>query len=106
MQRYIHAAAGFLIALMVTNPACAVVNDSAANGFSVSENVHIAAPPGKVYDELVRPSHWWSSTHTFSKDAANLTLEPRAGGCWCEKLANGGSVLHLSIVFAAPGKAL
>jgi hypothetical protein len=60
MQRSIHAAAGFLIALMVTNPACAVVNDSAANGFSVSENVHIAAPPDKVYDELVMPSHWWS----------------------------------------------
>lgn len=106
MHRIVHAAAGLLVALLVTHPACAAVGDSAAGGFSVTEKVHIAAPPDKVYDELVLPAHWWSSTHTFSRSAANLTLDPTAGGCWCEKLAGGGSVLHLSVVFAAPGKAL
>jgi len=106
MHRIAHAAAGLLVALLVTHPACAAVNDSAANGFSVTEKLHIAAPPDKIYDELVLPAHWWSSTHTFSHSANNLTLDARAGGCWCENLANGGSVLHLSVVYAAPGKAL
>lgn len=106
MHRIIHAAAGMLIALLVTHPARAAVNDSAAAGFSVTENLHIAAPPNKVYDELVMPAHWWSPIHTFSHSADNLTLDAKAGGCWCEKLASGGSVLHMSVVFAAPGKTL
>jgi uncharacterized protein YndB with AHSA1/START domain len=106
MNRKTHAVAGFLVALLVTLPARAAVNDSTADGFSVVEKTHIAAPPDKVYDALVTPAHWWSPKHTFSQDAANLSLEPVAGGCWCEKLANGGSVQHLTVVFAAPGKTL
>src|SRR4249920_1744795 len=93
-------------ALAVPQTVCAAVNDSAANGFSVSEKIHIAAPPDKVYAALVMPSHWWSARHTFSKSAANLTLDPSAGGCWCEKLANGGSVRHLTVTYADPGDAL
>jgi uncharacterized protein YndB with AHSA1/START domain len=84
----------------------AAVNDSAANGFSVTETVHIAASPDKVYGELIQPAHWWSSTHTFSKSAANLTLDARAGGCWCEKLPNGGSAMHLTVYAIDPGKGL
>jgi uncharacterized protein YndB with AHSA1/START domain len=92
--------------LLVTHPVCAAVTDAAANGFSVTEKVHIAAPPDKVYGELIVPAHWWSSTHTFSRSAANLTLDAKAGGCWCETLPNGGSVQHLAVVFAMPGKTL
>ena len=106
MHRSIHVLTGLLIALAIVHPACAAVNDGAANGFSVSENTHIAAPPGKVYEELVGPAHWWSSRHTFSQDAGNLVLDPKAGGCWCEKLPDGGSVLHLIVVRADPGKIL
>lgn len=106
MQRFIHAAARLVVALLVTHPACAAVNDSAAIGFSVSEDIHLTATPDQVYKELVVPAHWWSPTHTFSHDAANLVLDPKAGGCWCENLPNSGTVLHLTVVFAAPGKAL
>jgi hypothetical protein len=40
---------------------------------------------------------------TFSRDAANLSLDPRAGGCFCERLKDGGSVQHMMVVYAAPG---
>jgi hypothetical protein len=106
MRRIAHALAGFTIAAFLTQPACAGVNDSAANGFSVVEKLHISAAPEKVYAELIMPSHWWSSQHTFSKSAANLTLDAKAGGCWCETLPDGGSVEHLVVVFADPGKTL
>jgi uncharacterized protein YndB with AHSA1/START domain len=86
--------------------AAAEVISAAANGFEVRETAHIAAPPDKVYAALLLPARWWSSQHTFSGDAANLVLEPRAGGCWCETLPNGGSVEHLHVVYVAPGKAL
>ncbi|HUO89762.1 MAG TPA: SRPBCC family protein [Rhizomicrobium sp.] len=105
MNRYLHAAAGLAVATLLVHPACGAVKDAAPNGFSVAESVHIAAPPDKVYAELIQPSHWWSSEHTFSRSASNLTLDARAGGCWCEALANG-SVQHLAVVFASPGKRL
>jgi hypothetical protein len=31
---------------------------------------------------------------------------PRAGGCWCESLPDGGSVEHLHVIYVAPGKVL
>lgn len=104
MNRKMHVAAGFLIALLVTLPARAVVMDSAQNGFSIVDRTHVTASPDKVYAAFIAPARWWSSKHTFSQDAANLSLDPVAGGCWCEKLANGGSVQHLVVVQIAPGK--
>ena len=67
---------------------------------------HVAAAPDKVYANLINPSRWWASDHTFSGSAANLHLDARAGGCWCESLPHGGSVQHLTVVYVDPGKAL
>jgi hypothetical protein len=86
--------------------ASAAVDHVGEAGFSVTETAHIAATPDQVYAALIMPSHWWSSSHTFSHDAANLTLDTKAGGCWCETLPGGGSVLHMTVVYASPGKAL
>jgi uncharacterized protein YndB with AHSA1/START domain len=78
----------------------------AANGFEIHETVHLAAAPDKVYAALLKPATWWGSAHTFSGSAANLVLDARAGGCWCETLAGGGSVEHMHVVYVAPGKTL
>jgi uncharacterized protein YndB with AHSA1/START domain len=86
--------------------AVAAVDDVGRNGFQVTEHVQIAASPDKVYAALIQPAHWWSSAHTFSHNAANLTLDAKAGGCWCESMPDGGSVQHLVVVYASPGKAL
>jgi len=106
MMRFAHMVAGFLIALAVICPAQATVNDATANGFSVAQTLEIAASPDKVYGQLIVPARWWSSRHTFSHSADNLVLDARAGGCWCEKLPNGGSVLHLTVVNVVPGQTL
>jgi uncharacterized protein YndB with AHSA1/START domain len=87
-------------------PAAAAVTQSGPAGFTVAESAHIAAPPDQVYAMLTTPARWWSSDHTFSHDAANLSLEPRAGGCWCERLPGGGSVEHMRVVYVAPGRML
>lgn len=78
----------------------------AATGFEVHETVHVAASADKAYAALLLPAKWWSSDHTFSGSAANLSLDARAGGCWCETLPNGGSVEHMHVVNVAPGKVL
>lgn len=98
--------AGFLIVLAPTLSAPAAVQDVAPNGFTIMETSDIAASPEQVYAALIAPAHWWSSEHTYSHNAANLSLDPRAGGCWCEALPGGGSVQHLVVVNAMPGKLL
>ena len=99
-------AAALTCASVAGGRAGAEVLNVAANGFEVRETAHITAPPDQVYAALLQPARWWSSDHTFSGNAANLVLDARAGGCWCETLPNGGSVEHLTVVFVAPGKAL
>ncbi len=84
----------------------AEVVEQTANGFSLQEHVTIAASPDKIYAELIQPAHWWSSSHTFSGDAKNMTFDAHAGGCWCETLKDGGSVLHMTVVNVVPGKLL
>jgi len=86
--------------------AAAEVIGVASNGFEVRQTVHVAAAPDKAYAALLLPARWWSSDHTFSRNAANLNLDARAGGCWCETLPDGGSAEHLRVVYAAPGKVL
>jgi len=87
-------------------PAAAEVQSVGAGGFEVRETVHVAATADKAFAALLQPARWWSSEHTFSGSAANLVLDARAGGCWCENLPDGGSVEHLHVVYIAPGKAL
>jgi hypothetical protein len=86
--------------------AAAEVISAGPNGFEVRETVHVATTPEKAYAALLQPSRWWNPQHTFSGSAANLVLDARAGGCWCETLPDGGSVEHLHVVFVAPGKTL
>jgi uncharacterized protein YndB with AHSA1/START domain len=98
--------AAVTIALLGAESAAAEVLSTAVDGFEIRETAHSAAPPDKVYAALLLPSRWWSSDHTFSGNAANLTLEARAGGCWCETLPNGGSVEHMRVLYVSPGKIL
>ncbi len=92
--------------LLAAMPLRAAVADSAANGFTIQLELNIQAPPQDVYQRVVRVGDWWNSMHTFSGDAHNLSIEDKAMGCFCEKLPGGGSVRHMVVVYADPGKKL
>jgi hypothetical protein len=100
------AVGSLALAQPLATAAFAEVASVAANGFEVRETVHVAASADKAYAALLQPAHWWASDHTFSGNAANLVLDPHAGGCWCENLPGGGSVEHMRVVYLAPGKVL
>lgn len=93
-------------ALTLSAPAAAEIVDVAANGFEIRQQVRINASPEKVWDTLIVPARWWSSDHSFSGSSANITIDPRVGGCWCEALPNGGGVRHLELTQIAPPKSL
>jgi uncharacterized protein YndB with AHSA1/START domain len=92
--------------LACTAPAVAEVTGQNQSGFATAGTVTIAASPGRAWDALVKPGRWWNPAHSWSGKAANLTLDPRAGGCFCEVLPSGGSVEHMRVIYADPGKQL
>src|SRR5271169_5896959 len=102
----IRGLAPLILVLPFAGPAAAEVRSVTPNGFEVITIATIAAPADRVYAALGEVGRWWSPAHTFSRDAANLSMELRAGGCFCERLKDGGSVQHLQVVYAAPGQGL
>ena len=70
----------------------------------VCEEVQIAAPPERVYAALGQIGQWWSSQHTYSGDAKNLSLELKVGGCFCERLPDGGAVGHMVVDMVEPDR--
>ena len=95
-----------VLALAVAASARAEVVDATPGGFEVRHQVQITAPAAKVWAAMVQPATWWDPAHTWSGSAANLSLAAASGGCFCERLPGGGSALHMSTVFAAPGRKL
>jgi uncharacterized protein YndB with AHSA1/START domain len=93
-------------AIPAASPATAEVTGASDTGFEVRRQSRVAASPEAVWATLIAPASWWSSAHSWSGSAANMPLDPRPGGCFCERLPDGGGVEHLRVVYAAPGKSL
>lgn len=97
----------FAAALVAAAPATAELRSASPQGFESVHVATIAAPPARVFEALGLPALWWNKDHTYSGDAANLRIDPVAGGCFCEKVpADGSTIEHGRIVYAQPGKVL
>ena len=93
--------------LTLATPAAAAVEEATPAGFAVRSQVVVAATPAATWAMLGRIGEWWSKQHTYSGDAANLQLELKAGGCFCETLparaaGPAGGVEHGRVLTAMP----
>jgi hypothetical protein len=101
-----------LIALLAPHVADARVASLSDVGFSVKDSFELpTADPAAIYALIAMPAKWWSSAHSYSGSATNMTIDPRAGGCFCEAVPGqqgkpAGSVEHGRVVYADPGKQL
>lgn len=86
-------------------PALAEVVSVNDNGFTVKADVHISAKRDDAFAQLLNIGDWWNSSHTWFGDAKAMSIEPKAGGCWCES-ADGRSSLHGTVSQIDPGKLL
>ena len=99
------AAATLLGALSST--AFADVVEATPGGLLVRFEATVNAPPDKAYAALTgEVGSWWNMDHSYSRDGKMMSIDARPGGCFCEKLPNGGGVEHMRVVFAMPGSTL
>lgn len=91
-----------------------VVSRSEA-GFVVRLSSEVTAPAADAWRTVLAPAQWWQSQHTFSGDAANISLDPQVGGCFCEILPRPegapatqkpGGVQHMRVIYIEPPRAL
>ena len=109
--------AGAIGAAMValSAPAAAEVVDKSPDHFVTRDSVTVEAAPKAVWLALIEPAGWWDNTHTWSGSAANLSIVPQGGGCFCERIPEkdaaadtglAGSAQHMTVVMAEPAKVL
>lgn len=94
------------LAVGLVMPVAAKVESSGPSGFALTYEGDLAIAPADAYAKFLLIGQWWSSDHTYSGAAANLTITPVAGGCWCEKVGAEGFVEHLKVVNVQPGQML
>lgn len=96
-------------------PAMAEVVEAKDGHFITRAEAVVEADRKATWLALISPARWWSNEHTWSADAANLSLTPQAGGCFCEKIPEvdepdrftlEGSVEHMRVIQAYPEVAL
>ena len=83
----------------------AKVDGVGSSGFAVAYEADLKVLPPDAFAKFLEVGQWWSSEHSYSGDAGNMTITPVQGGCWCEAIS-GGFVEHLKVVNVQPGSLL
>ena len=98
-----------LAAILAVTPVAAAAEVDAVSdtGFVSRNSVRLAVTPAQAWAAMLRPAGWWNGGHTYSGDPDNLTIDARAGGCFCEAIpASDGQIEHMRVLYLAPGSAL
>jgi hypothetical protein len=90
--------------ILVATPASAEVLSSNEHGFEIQHSVNLVVPQAEAFASFGEVGRWWNKEHTYSGDAARMTLQLRPGGCFCERLENGGGIEHMRLTYIQPGE--
>lgn len=111
MRRIGSIGSGVLAALalaLAAGTATAAVKDVATDGFSIENEQVVPVDQATAWKALVGDvDRWWPKDHTWWGAQSRLSIEPRAGGCFCELGLDGQrQALHMTVAFVDPGKTL
>ncbi len=95
----------FAFGMLIAQHANAEVVESSVDHFLIGFSAQVEAPPVKVYLAMTDVARWWSDEQTWSGKAGNLSLKPEAGGCFCERWANGSGE-HGRVILAIKNEML
>lgn len=103
--RFLLAASLAALVVPAAAPAFADLGKVTPSGYLVTIKAPIKAKPRAVFTALQRVGQWWSDEHTYSGRAVHMTLEQRAGGCFCERW-NENSIEHARVLYVERDKAM
>ncbi len=86
----------FLAPFITATPRAEVL-EASDDGFHIRHELTLPMGTLAVWQAVTAPAEWWDPQHTWSGDAANLSLAVEPGGCFCESWEDGASV-HLRVV--------
>lgn len=90
------------ILLMFATLSFGDVTHKGENGFYLKITGEVDVTPEVAFNQFLQISDWWIASHTWYGDAANLHIEAKAGGCFCE-ISGDNEVLHMLVTFVKPG---
>ena len=91
---------------VLAGPTQAEVKDASASGFTIENYADVPVDAATAWQALVGGvDSWWPKDHTWWGRASTLSIDARAGGCFCEKAANQ-QAQHMQVVFVDPHKLL
>ncbi len=115
MKKILYSAAIAAASCILSAPASAEVKSLGDNGFWVFQVAEVDAAPDVIWKRMISPKDYWDAEHSWSGSIAGFSIDPRAGGCFCEliqskgsdgKLKTTGSVEHMRVIYAEPSKVL
>jgi uncharacterized protein YndB with AHSA1/START domain len=99
---------GLLLAAVggLSTTAHGAVVDASPAGFTVENSETVPVTVDAAWQALVADvGRWWPADHTWWGDASKLSIDARAGGCFCE-IDGPRQAWHMSVNLVDPGKLL
>jgi len=91
---------------VIALPVSAEVKDASPSGFTVENTDFAPVDVATAWQALIGSvDSWWPKDHTWWGRASKLTIDARAGGCFCE-IAGGRQAQHMQVVFVEPRELL
>ncbi len=73
------------------------------NSFHLRVQMEVPVTPDVAYARFLEVGQWWDGNHSWFGAAGNFSLEPSAGGCFCERDGDR-SALHMTVSYVNPGQ--
>lgn len=91
--------------LACAGPASAEVKDAAASGFTLENSQWVPVEAEAAWRALLDVGRWWPADHTWWGSAKSLSIDPVAGGCFCE-IDGERQARHMQVVLVDPARLL
>lgn len=92
------------VAVVTASPAAAEIISRSENAFTLRFEGETRLGPDGVADAFSQVQQWWDPAHSYTGDAANLSLDLVPGGCWCEAMPDGSRFDHGRVEAVALGE--
>lgn len=95
----------FLSLCLLSGPLSAEVQHLADTGFIIENKIQVSDNVAATWQAFVEEvDNWWPKDHSWWLDQGTFSIDPQAGGCFCERASGGRSAEHMHISFVDPQK--